>query len=57
MSRSEPSSKKHIIILGSGFAGVQVLKNVQKKFRHDRRVDITLISRDNFLSFINRFTK
>src|ERR687888_917154 len=41
----------HIVILGSGFAGVEVLKRLQKKFKNDENVEITLVSRDNFLLF------
>jgi NADH dehydrogenase len=37
--------------LGSGFAGVEVLKRLQKKFKNDENVEITLVSRDNFLLF------
>src|SRR5919198_5155180 len=42
---------KHIVVLGSGFAGVEVLKRLQKKFKNNERVSITLVSRDNFLLF------
>ena len=41
----------HIVILGSGFAGVEVLKRLQKKFKNDENVEVTLVSRDNFLLF------
>ncbi|HEY6882956.1 MAG TPA: NAD(P)/FAD-dependent oxidoreductase [Nitrososphaeraceae archaeon] len=44
-------SHKHIVILGSGFAGVEVLKRLQKKFKNDEKVEITLVSRDNFVLF------
>lgn len=43
-----------IVILGSGFAGIEVLKNLQKKFidnKNDSSIDITLVSKDNFLLF------
>jgi NADH:ubiquinone reductase (H+-translocating) len=40
-----------ILILGSGFAGVEVLKRLQRKFRKKNNIDITLVSRDNFLLF------
>ena len=57
--RSTPSSSylhgshgpKRIIILGGGFAGVEVLKRLQKKFKNNERIEITLISRDNFVLF------
>ena len=46
-------SKKSIrvLILGSGFAGIEVLKRLQRKFRKKSNTDITLVSRDNFLLF------
>src|ERR671936_1825227 len=46
-------SKKSIrvLILGSGFAGIEVLKRLQRKFRKKSNIDITLVSRDNFLLF------
>ncbi len=43
--------KKNIIILGGGFAGIQVFKKLQKKFRHNKSFNITLVSRDNFILF------
>ena len=43
--------KKHIVILGSGFAGVEVLKRLQKKFKNKDNVTITLVSEDNFILF------
>lgn len=42
---------KKILILGSGFAGIEVLKRVQKKFKNKENVKITLVSKDNFLLF------
>src|SRR5919198_1791912 len=41
----------HILILGSGFAGIEVLKKLQRKFRKKDNIGITLVSRDNFLLF------
>jgi NADH:ubiquinone reductase (H+-translocating) len=40
-----------IIILGSGFAGVEVLKKLQKEYRNDDSKEIIMISKDNFLLF------
>jgi NADH:ubiquinone reductase (H+-translocating) len=37
--------------LGSGFGGIEVLKKLQKKFDTDDSVEITLISKDNFILF------
>jgi len=45
------STPTRIIILGSGFAGVEVLKRLQKEFRNDESTAITMISRDNFFLF------
>jgi NADH dehydrogenase len=44
-------SPTNVVILGSGFAGIEVLKKVQKEFGSDSSVEITLISRDNFILF------
>ena len=41
---------KKILILGSGFAGIEVLKRVQNRFKN-KDIEITLVSRDNFLLF------
>jgi NADH dehydrogenase len=43
-------SSKHIVILGGGFGGIEVLKNLQKQLSHEN-VEITLVSKDNFLLF------
>jgi len=51
LSRSKATAAKHILILGSGFAGIEVVKRVQKKFRNNKNVEITLVSKDNFLLF------
>ena len=50
IEKSNTRHSKHIVILGSGFAGIEVLKNLQKKLSYNN-VDITLVSRDNFLLF------
>jgi len=44
-------SNKHVVILGSGFAGIEVLKKLQKKFHKNKNIEITLVSKDNFLLF------
>ncbi len=44
-------NSRHIVILGGGFAGIGVLKKIQKEFHDDDGVEITLISKDNFLLF------
>ena len=40
-----------ILILGGGFAGIEVLRELQKAFQNDIAIDITLVSRDNFFLF------
>src|SRR5215831_17798348 len=41
----------HILILGSGFAAVEVLKKLQKEFHSNKNIRISIVSRDNFLLF------
>ena len=40
-----------ILILGGGFAGIEVLKRLQDDFQDDSAVDVTLVSKDNFFLF------
>jgi len=40
-----------ILILGGGFGGVEVLRQLQSAFQNDIKIDITLVSRDNFFLF------
>src|SRR5829696_4813317 len=49
--RRQPIAQKKIAILGGGFAGMKVLTKLQKEFQNDIRVDITLISKDNYFLF------
>jgi NADH dehydrogenase len=37
--------------LGGGFAGIEVLRELQKAFQNDIAIDLTLVSRDNFFLF------
>jgi NADH:ubiquinone reductase (H+-translocating) len=48
---SKPMNRKRIVILGGGFAGVAVLNKLQERFQTDVSIDITMISRDNYLLF------
>ncbi len=43
-------TKTRILILGGGFAGSNVLRELQKQFKKDE-VEITLVSQDNFFLF------
>jgi NADH dehydrogenase FAD-containing subunit len=47
----KPIQLTRILILGGGFAGIEVLNRLQKAFQDDVRVDITIVSRDNFFLF------
>lgn len=47
----KPIQLIRILILGGGFAGIEVLSRLQKAFQDDVRIDITLVSRDNFFLF------
>ena len=46
-----PIDQKKVLILGGGFGGVECLRKFQNAFRNDVRVDITLVSKDNFFLF------
>jgi len=51
-TRTNPlSESRRILILGSGFAGVETLKDLQKEFNNDKNIEIVLVSKDNFLLF------
>lgn len=41
----------HIVVLGSGFAGTFAARHLDRLFRRDPRVDLTLISRNNYMVF------
>jgi len=44
-------TKKRILVLGGGFAGVDCTKKLESYFHSDFDIEITLISDDNFLLF------
>ena len=47
----QTTNRKRIVILGGGFGGVTVLKKLQNHFQTDVSVDITMVSKDNYLLF------
>jgi NADH dehydrogenase len=47
----KPIKLKKVLILGGGFAGIEVLRQLQKAFQNDIGIDITLVSKDNFFLF------
>ncbi len=44
-------ARTHIVIVGGGFGGLKVAQTLEKLLRFSDPVDVTLISRDNFLLF------
>jgi NADH dehydrogenase len=46
-----PTQPKRIVILGGGFAGTAVAVRLERLFKHDRQVEITLVDRENFSVF------
>jgi hypothetical protein len=48
---SKPIHPKRILILGGGFAGVAVLKRLQSKFQTNVSIEITMVSKDNYMLF------
>jgi NADH dehydrogenase len=48
---AKPIHPKRVLILGGGFAGVEVLRRLQGRFQNDVSVDITMVSKDNFFLF------
>src|ERR671918_1520114 len=48
---AKPIHPKEILILGGGFAGVEVLRRLQDRFQNDVSVNITMASKDNFFLF------
>ena len=48
---SKPIHPKRILILGGGFAGVAALKRLQSKFQTNVSIEITMVSKDNYMLF------
>src|SRR5215217_1416854 len=49
---AKPIHPKEILILGGGFAWVEVLRRLQDRFQNDVSIDITtMVSKDNFFLF------
>src|SRR3990172_12755385 len=42
---------KRIVIIGGGFAGTAIASRLERKFRRDESVEITLIDAENFFTF------
>lgn len=44
-------TKKRILVLGGGFAGIECMRKLESYFKHDADVELVLVSEDNFLLF------
>jgi NADH dehydrogenase len=44
-------TKKRILVLGGGFAGIECTRRLESYFKHDPEVELVLVSEDNFLLF------
>jgi NADH dehydrogenase len=44
-------NKKKIVILGGGFAGVECARQLESHFGNDSKIELVLVSEDNFLLF------
>ncbi len=51
MNNIEVKDRKRILVLGGGFAGIEVLRRLENKFENDFTVDINMVSKDNFFLF------
>lgn len=47
---------KRILILGGGFGGINTLKFVQKKFKHDSNIKISIVSQNNYFIYTPMLT-
>ena len=52
-----PGERKHILILGGGFAGVGTASELERLFRDDPSVEFTLVSETNALLFTPMLTE
>src|ERR671918_180264 len=51
VNKSPMSNKTKILILGGGFGGLYTALELEKIFRDDPTVEITLVNRENFFLF------
>ena len=49
--KSDFPSVKKILILGGGFGGVNILRQIQNTFQDKVNVDISIVNQDNFFLF------
>ncbi len=46
------ANKRRVLILGGGFGGVTAAQRLQRHFKRDASVEITLVNRDNYFVFV-----
>ncbi|HWE64523.1 MAG TPA: NAD(P)/FAD-dependent oxidoreductase [Chloroflexota bacterium] len=51
MASTAPSSRRRVLILGGGFAGIYTALGLEHAARPEEQVEVTLISRDNYFLF------
>src|SRR6202008_1728996 len=51
MQSSKTGKKKHVLILGGGFAGLYAALYLEKTLARNPDVEITLVNRENFFLF------
>ena len=44
-------TKKRIVVLGGGFAGVECTRKLESYFKNESEIEIVLVNEDNFLLF------
>jgi NADH dehydrogenase len=44
-------TKKRILVLGGGFAGIECTRQLESYFKHNQDIELVLVSEDNFLLF------
>jgi NADH:ubiquinone reductase (H+-translocating) len=49
--KSDFPAVKKILILGGGFAGVNILRDIQNRFQKKVNIDISIVNQDNFFLF------
>ena len=49
--KSDFPAVKKILILGGGFAGVNILRDIQNRFQNKVNVDVSIVNQDNFFLF------
>src|SRR5947209_15397112 len=46
------ANKRRVLILGGGFGGITAAQRLQRHFKRDASVEITLVNRDNYFVFV-----